>query len=602
MGSLIHHESWDGVTAPSIPAGWTVSSPVKTDASPTGGISPLSSLNVLACATSGTNTHYPATYSTPDSAGGIVLVMASFNAATTTNNQTFGVFARGSAYPLVIASSTFYWAQLSPNGLTCRLYSVVGGTQTVLATVILGASLSTNLWYNVSLQCEGSSITVQVTRASDGYFLNNSGTFAAVGANAIAVVDTSVTGSGYAGLTLQSRSDNAYSDEFYFYQDSTTSQPALIRSQPVLQRACGRGKVIQPLAVRFGTPVVPPLPFSHGIVWLDTSRRRTAIDRGWVYQPVPARIAPPASIPFAWWPTIRWVDPSKPRRRIAPGRAATPRSFARLPVPASVPFAFWPTIRWVDPSKIRRQAARGRVWTPGAVPMPGSVIYGGFTQQYIRSVNPPVQYGTELFLSWTSDAPPGLVFQVYENDQLVWHGISTYCTLPLPPGTVRFDIGTVGFTQQLIDFSSLLPPLPLLHAELNWLGGTFEGADISGFHVYGEEAPGSGIDYTSILATVPAYTAGIVTDGFGYGGFGEGGFGQSTGSYSWISEPLSSGIWHFAVVPFDTSGNEGTISTTLVRISAPPGEPLPFADRSRLHYTYNATLHEVTLRWNASPG
>ena len=83
---------------------------------------------------------------------------------------------------------------------------------------------------------------------------------------------------------------------------------------------------------------------------------------------------------------------------------------------------------------------------------------------------------------------------------LVWHGSSPYCTLPLPSYTVRFDIGTVGFTQQTVNFSALLPPAPQLQAYLTWNGGTFEGSDIAGFHVYGENSPGAGIDFTSIVA------------------------------------------------------------------------------------------------------
>jgi len=603
MPSLIHYEGWDGVSAPSIPSGWTVSSPLVTAGAPyPSGISPLTSPNWLKCSSSGTNTHYPATWDVADPANGNVLVYASFIAYTTTNNQTFGVFARGSAYPLFIGSSSYYWAQLSPENSVCQLYAVVGGTQTSIGSVSLGTALSDQAWYQLQLNCQGSTIAVVVVRASDGYYLNSSGSFQSGSAVAITATDTSVTGSGYAGLTLQSHSDGSYTDEWFFYAYIGSPQPALIRAQPIIQRARGRGRVIQPLAVRFGTPALPLALWSHGITWRDPSRQRTSIDHGRVWLPVPARMAPPASIPFAFWTTVKRLDQSELRRRLAPGRAATPPSFARLGPPPVTHASNWRTIRWIDPSAIRRRAAPGHVWLPRPLPLPGSANLGGWTQQYITSVNPPVQYGTELFLSWTSDAPPGLVFQVYENDVLVWSGSSPYCTLPLPPYIVRFDIGTVGFTQQYVSFASLLPAAPLLQAELNWLGGTFEATDIAGFHVYGENSPGGGIDYSSILATIPAYTAGIITDGFGYGGFGQGGFGEAAGSYSWVSDALTSGTWNFAVVPFDTNGNEGTGATTAVTIIAPPQEPAPFSDRLRLHYTYNASLYEVTLNWNASPG
>ncbi len=606
MPSLIHYQGWDGVSAPNIPTGWTVGAQVSTTASPTGGISPLSNPNVLTCQTIVGTTQEPATYDTADGKNGNVLVYASFSVAALGSTQIWGVFARCSAYPVVIASSTFYWATLSPTANTCELYSVVSGTATPIGSVSIGTALSLGVWYQVQLSCSGPTISVAVVRGSDGYSLNASGNFQSAGTEAISVTDSSVSGSGYAGLTLEDHaatSENIYSDEWYFYSyGGTGGQPGPVRSYPIVQRARSRGQVIQPLAVRFGTPVVPPAGgLRSGIVWRDVSRRLAAVNRGRVWLSTPPQFGVPAPIPFAWWKTIRWVDPSETRRRAAPGKASTPTSFARLPVPPVIQAINWRTIRWVDPSAVRRRLAPGRAWCPGAALVPGAQVNEGWTQQYITSVNPPVQYGTELFLSWTSTGPPGLMFQVYENDVLVWHGRSTYCTLPLPQSVVRFDIGTVGFMQQGVSFASLLPPAPRLQAELTWLGGTFEATDITGFHIYGENSPGGGIDYTAILATVPAYTAGIVTDGFGYGGFGQGGFGESAGSYSWVSDALTSGTWNFAVVPFDTSGNEGTGATAAVTINAPPPECSPFSDRARLHYAYNNSLQEITLLWNPSP-
>jgi hypothetical protein len=227
-----------------------------------------------------------------------------------------------------------------------------------------------------------------------------------------------------------------------------------------------------------------------------------------------------------------------------------------------------------------------------------------FSQIFILSVDPPVQNGADLLLSWTSNAPAGLVFQVYVNLELIWAGPGTSAEVrvPDPPGSpVRIDIGTVGLANEWVDYSSLLPVRPKRSAELTWLGGTYEAADIAGFHVYGEHTPGGGIDYTAPLASVPVYTAGIINDGYGYGGFGQGGYGAAAGSYSWTSGTLSTGTWAFAVLPFDAAGNEGTAQRTTVAICAPPLPPAPFADRSRLHYTYSSSAHKAMLTWNASP-
>ncbi len=225
-----------------------------------------------------------------------------------------------------------------------------------------------------------------------------------------------------------------------------------------------------------------------------------------------------------------------------------------------------------------------------------------FSQSSITSVNPPVQNGTQLLLSWSSNAPAGTIHQVYLDQRLVWSGVGLSCSIPLPPATARIDIGTIDAASAQINAGSALPATPARCATLTWMGGTFLGTDIAGFHVYGESTPGGGIDYTHVLAIVPAYIAGIVTDGFGYGGFGQGGFGQSAGRYTWTSQPLSGGSWNWAVEPFDTAGNKGAAQTTVVTIVVPPQAPAPFANKTRLQHAYNASHKQVTLTWNASPG
>jgi hypothetical protein len=224
-----------------------------------------------------------------------------------------------------------------------------------------------------------------------------------------------------------------------------------------------------------------------------------------------------------------------------------------------------------------------------------------FSQSSITSVDPPVQHGTQLLLSWASSAPAGTVYQVYLNQQLVWAGAGLSCSIPLPTAISRIDIGSVDSGDTQTNFQAELPSAPARQATLSWQGGTYLAADIAGFHVYGEQTPGGGISYTTILATVPAYVAGIITDGFGYGGFGQGGFGQSAGSYSWTSPPLSGGTWNWGIKPFDTAGNEGPAQTTAVTIAAPPLPPAPFTNTNRLQYTHSQSTAEVTLAWNASP-
>jgi hypothetical protein len=223
-----------------------------------------------------------------------------------------------------------------------------------------------------------------------------------------------------------------------------------------------------------------------------------------------------------------------------------------------------------------------------------------FSQSSITRVNPPVQHGTQLLLSWTSSASDGTLYQVYLNQHHVWSGVGLSCSIPLPTAISRIDIGTVGAGNTQVDFASELGPAPARQATLSWLGGTYQGLDIAGFHIYGEQTPGGDIDYTTILATVPAYVAGMITDGFGYGGFGQGAFGQSAGAYSWTSQPLSGGAWNWGVKPFDTAGNEGPAQAVAIMIAAPPLPPAPFSDMTRLRCTYNSSSKQSTLNWNAS--
>jgi hypothetical protein len=225
----------------------------------------------------------------------------------------------------------------------------------------------------------------------------------------------------------------------------------------------------------------------------------------------------------------------------------------------------------------------------------------GFYLGYITSINAPVYKGGQVYVSWKSSAPAGVWYQIYVGGVLAWFGQTLWTWLPIPPAVERVYIGTVLDGQEQVDFSASLPAAPKTRAELDWIGGTYEGADLAGFHVYGEPSPGAGINYGTPLATITAYPAGVFLDGFGMGGFGLGGFGAAAGSYTWTSLALQSGTWHFAVKPFDEAGNEGTVATTAVTINVPPLPPAPYPDRLRLHYTFNHVTEKATLTWNASP-
>jgi hypothetical protein len=224
-----------------------------------------------------------------------------------------------------------------------------------------------------------------------------------------------------------------------------------------------------------------------------------------------------------------------------------------------------------------------------------------FSQATIESVSPPSFENNLMTVEWTSSSPPGTWYQVYINLALVWDGQELSATVAVPSGAVNScDVGTVLPGEQTTNFASSIGGLNLF-VVLEWLGGSFESPNISGFNVYQSTIPGGAINFTTPVATITAYPQGIVTDGYGYGGYGQGGYGQAAGLYSWTSTALTTGLWSFGVKAFDSAGNLSTAQTCSVPIVAPPLEPSPFPDNTRLHYTFNGVLEEVTLIWNPSP-
>lgn len=204
--------------------------------------------------------------------------------------------------------------------------------------------------------------------------------------------------------------------------------------------------------------------------------------------------------------------------------------------------------------------------------------------------------GHQVHLSWTSTAADGSWYQVYVGRRLTWHGRTTSATIPAPQYREQVAIGVVGPTERAVDFSASLPAPPIDRVTLAWRGGTFQG-DASTFRIY---ADGPGTSH-KLLGSVPAYTAGIVTDGFGVGGFGDGGFGAAAGSYSWTSGSLANGSWTFTVVAVDSAGNEGSTATQTATIAAPPNPPAVSPTGKRLTLAYDPATFKATLTWLASP-
>jgi len=218
--------------------------------------------------------------------------------------------------------------------------------------------------------------------------------------------------------------------------------------------------------------------------------------------------------------------------------------------------------------------------------------------------------GEGIVVWWESATLPDGPFQLYVNRELTWWGNATQVFLPAPIERTLYQVGTVDPGEEATDFSDDLPQSQGTgdKALLSWIGGTWEeesppGSGLAGFHVYGEATPGGGVNETTPVATVAAYTPGLETDGYGYGGYGEGGYGAASGLYWWKSGPLANGTWTYAVKAYDNAGNESLIQTSVVTISGPPEPPARDGDTGlRVSLTYDSGTGKATLNWNASPG
>lgn len=211
--------------------------------------------------------------------------------------------------------------------------------------------------------------------------------------------------------------------------------------------------------------------------------------------------------------------------------------------------------------------------------------------------------GPELVVEWTSSAPEGTWFQVYDGVKFRKATTARRVHVPVPKARSHLHVGTVLAAEASVDLSESLPSTPPDRVRLDWLGGTFLASDIAGFRVYGSAVAGGAVDYSSALEDIPAYTFGVVTDGYGMGGYGQGGYGFAASSYSYTSPPLGNGDWTFAVVPYNAAGNEadGPVETTEAIVVA-PNAPAADASGKRLTYTYDEPSGVATLSWLASPG
>lgn len=197
MAALVT-ENFDGVTAPSLPSGWTFNGSWATQAA-----APKSSPNSLINNDSGTVSY--ASYNTiATSTDATVDAWFLTGSLVTSVNLTTYVCARMNSQTYAGSSGYLAGLQLgtldSPFGLV--LYKRVSGTLTQLGSTInpAGDPFAINVYYDVQLVCAGTSIIVRCQRNSDSKFLTSAGTWQVGTADAISVTDSAVTAAGYVGI------------------------------------------------------------------------------------------------------------------------------------------------------------------------------------------------------------------------------------------------------------------------------------------------------------------------------------------------------------------------------------------------------------------
>ena len=221
--SLIHYENFDGVTAPSVPANWTVAAEWTTDTA-AHGFTPPSSPNMLLYTPGGSAGTFFATYQTADGNSGNATVQATVGVDQVTGTQCrIGVMARCSSSTPSVGSVSMYSAWIDMNSQTVGLSKYVSGAKTDYS---YGTSaVSPGYWYTLFFSLNGTAIQLQIQRLSDSYWFTGT-SWSSFQGTAAAITDSSVTGSGYSGFyVVQSGSSGGFygvADDFYFSTLSTS--------------------------------------------------------------------------------------------------------------------------------------------------------------------------------------------------------------------------------------------------------------------------------------------------------------------------------------------------------------------------------------------
>jgi hypothetical protein len=230
-------ENWDGVTAPAIPSGWVADSALVTSS-----VQKYTSPNSLL---SNSNGNYYAINSSADAGGGQTVDITStcyIETPPTTGSYFMGPLFRCSSTNMTSGGASCYFVNMhcqnNMSTVDVQFSSLIAGVQTDIASVscVFGEVVSSH-WYLIHVTTPGTNtFDVTVTRASDGWYLNPSGSFQSGAVSVISGLSATTVASGpYYGLAAwaDNSSMNIYQDDFTVNATATT---IIYPRKPVIAR------------------------------------------------------------------------------------------------------------------------------------------------------------------------------------------------------------------------------------------------------------------------------------------------------------------------------------------------------------------------------
>lgn len=218
--SLNFTQNWDGVTAPSVPAGWNADAAMVTTAAKF-----VSSPNGLFLNDSSNSKKY-CTYATSSGDDFAIGDLSTAVQVALGGVDTFaykgGISYRASSATISDASGVYYWAYINFGGgsPSLRLASVNNGTVTDIVTVSTVASID-NVWLTINVRCSSTTHQVSLVRQSDGQYMNSSGNFGTTPTYAINTTNATISTGNYCGLVASGQTNN---NRVYFDDFSAVSQ------------------------------------------------------------------------------------------------------------------------------------------------------------------------------------------------------------------------------------------------------------------------------------------------------------------------------------------------------------------------------------------